>query len=140
MPMFSRYGPSPQSGMTVLEALVAVVILGLTTTAVVSLLAVGDRIALRRSGLSQSTLLAKNEAERLRIFETSHLLPGDTLYSEVVNGIGYDVSRTRVQGDSLPRDSVVMYGEYEVSVKRKTGPALAVSFRLLQGFYGEPMR
>jgi Tfp pilus assembly protein PilV len=126
--------------MTVLETLVAVLILGLTTTAVVSLLAVGDRIAGRRSGLSQATLLAKNEAERLRIYETSRLLPGDTLYSAIVNGIGYDVSRMRVHGDSLPRDSVIMYGEYEVSVKRKTGMALAVSFRLLQGFYGEPMR
>jgi hypothetical protein len=126
--------------MTVLETLIAVIILGLTTTAVVSLLAVGDRMAGRRSGLSQATLLAKNEAEKLRIFERSHLLPGDTLYSAIVNGIGYDVSRTQVRPDSLPRDSALMYREYEVSVTRKSGPALALSFRLLQGFYGEQMR
>lgn len=125
--------------MTVIETLVAMLILGLTTTAVVSLVVTGDGIAGRRSGLSYATIIAKNEAEKLRTYETSPVLPGDTAYSSFINGIGFDVSRVRVPGDSisLKSDSVVMYGEYTISVKRKSGPPTAVSFRLLQGFYGE---
>jgi hypothetical protein len=131
--------------MTVIETLVAMLILGLTTTAVVSLVVTGDGIAGRRSGLSYATIIAKNEAEKLRTYETSPVLPGDTAYSAFVNGIGFDVSRVRIPGDSISRgaprplmsDSVVMYGEYAISVKRKSGPPTAVSFRLLQGFYGE---
>jgi hypothetical protein len=131
------------AGTTILESLVAVLILGLTTTAVVSLVVTGDRMAGRRTGLSYATLIGKNEAEKLRTYETSPVLPGDTAYSAVVNGVEFDVSRTRVKGGSpahpvtlaSPLDSVVMYGEYSISVKRKSGLPLAVSFRLLQGFY-----
>jgi Tfp pilus assembly protein PilV len=130
-----------ETGMTVLESLIAVLILGATTSAVVSLVVSGDRIAGRRAGLSAATMLAKNEVERLRVFETSAVLPNDTEYSDVVNGIAYEVSRTRVKGSPLqraaPGDSVVSFGEYAVSVKRKSGPSQEVSFRLLQGYYDQ---
>jgi Tfp pilus assembly protein PilV len=136
-------GRPADAGMTVIETLVAIVILGLTTTAAVSLVAAGDRMAGRRSSLSYATIIGKNEAERLRMYETSPVVPGDTAYSAVVNGIEFDVSRTRVRvrSDSIQRavsrDSAVTYGEYAVSVKRKSGLPLSVSFRLLQGFYNE---
>jgi Tfp pilus assembly protein PilV len=131
-----------QSGTTILEALVAILILGLTTSAVVGLVVTGDKMAGRRSGLSYATLIGKNEAEKLRTYETAFVLPGDTEYSAVVNGIEFSVSRTRIYDSlaraqrALGRDSVITYGEYAISVKRKYGAPTAVSFRLLQGFYG----
>jgi hypothetical protein len=136
-----------QSGTTILEALVASLILGLTTSAVVSLVVTGDKMAGRRTGLSYATLIGKNEVEKLRTYETAAVLPGDTAYSAVVNGIEFAVSRTRIHGDSLQRaqrartrDSAVMYGEYAISVKRTLGLPVAVSFRCLQGFYGDQSR
>jgi hypothetical protein len=133
-----------QSGMTVVETLVAMLILGFTTTAVVSLVVTGDRIAGKRAGASYATIIGKNEAEKLRTYETSPLLPGDTSYSAIINGIEFDVSRMRIFGDSISAgttrpvngDSVIMYGEYAISITRKSGLPLSVSFRLLQGFYG----
>jgi Tfp pilus assembly protein PilV len=128
-----------ESGMTVLETLIAVLVLGLTTSAIVSCIVTGDRIAGRRSGLSLATLLAKNEVEKLHSFETALILPNDTSFSSNVNGIEFDVSRTRikVRRDTVVTDSTVYYGEYAISVKRKNVPAQAVSIRLLQGYYGE---
>jgi prepilin-type N-terminal cleavage/methylation domain-containing protein len=122
-------------GMTILEVLVALLILGFTTTAVVHLVVTGDRIAGRRSAVSYATVLAKNEAENLRTFERSPLLPNDTAYSDTVNGIEFDVVRTRVKAGLTAPDSVLYYQEFMLTVKRKTGIPLALSFRLLQGFY-----
>jgi hypothetical protein len=125
--------------MTVLETLVAVLILGLTTGAIVSCVVTGDRIAGRRTGLSLATLLAKSEVEKLHSYETALTLPNDTSFSSNVNGIEFDVSRTRirVRSDTVVTDSTVYFGEYAISVKRKNNPAQAVSVRLLQGYYGE---
>jgi hypothetical protein len=125
---------SPRSGLTILEALIALCILGFTMAAVVGLVVTGDKIAGRRTGVSYAVIIAANEAERLKNFQTSPVLPNDTVYSDTVNGITYDVTRTRIHRDSLPADSVIWYQEFAVSVKRTPGPGPAVTLRLLQGY------
>ena len=128
-----------QAGTTILETLVAILILGLTTSAVVSCVVTGDRIAGRRTALSYATSLARSEAEKLRSYETSMTLPNDTAYSSIINGMEFDVSRTRirVRQDTVITDSAASYGEYSISVQRKNVPLQTVSVRLLQGYYGD---
>jgi Tfp pilus assembly protein PilV len=122
------------SGMTIVEAMVAMVILSFTMAAVVHLIVTGDRISGRRSGLSYATILAQSEAERLRSYEKSLVLPNDTLYTQTTNGIGFTVSRKRIQNTTGIIDTL-SYREYAVVVKRIGGIVpLTLSFRLLQGF------
>jgi type II secretory pathway pseudopilin PulG len=125
------------AGMTIVEVLIALFILSAITSAVVSLIVTGDRIAGRRTGVSYATTIAKNEAERIRSSESASVLPGDTVYSDTVNGIEFEVSRTLIGGNvPPPRDSVILYQEYAVSVKRKLGSGLGFTFRMLQGYNG----
>lgn len=121
------------AGMTIIEALIAVLILGFTTSAIVHLLVTGDRISGRRSVISYATILAQNEAERLRSHEKSLVLPNDTLFDEPMNGIMFEVSRVRIQ-DKTAQIDTLPYREYAITVKRQTGPPIGVSFRLLQGY------
>jgi hypothetical protein len=125
--------------MTIIETLMAMLILACTTTAVLSLIVTGDRIAGRRSGLSYATMIAKNTAEQLRGYEKSAILPADTAYSDTVNGVVFRVSRARVLPGPISPDSIVPYGEYTITVERTGFPTapLSLSFRVLQGFYGE---
>ncbi|HUI91693.1 MAG TPA: hypothetical protein VLX68_05525 [Chitinivibrionales bacterium] len=125
---------SPTSGMTVIESLIAVLILGFTTTAVIGLIVTGDKIAGRRTNVACASIIAANEMERLKTFERSPVLPGDTVYSDTVNGLTFAVTRTRIRRDSLPADSVVVYQEFAVSVRRAPEQGPSVTFRLLQGF------
>jgi hypothetical protein len=125
-------------GMTILEAIIALCILGFTTAAVFSLVVTGDRIAGRRTGVSYASIIAANEAERLKNFQTSPVLPNDTAYSDTVNGLTYEVTRTRIHRDLLPADTVVLYQEFAVSVKRTIpGPGPLVTLRLLQGYLND---
>jgi type II secretory pathway pseudopilin PulG len=135
MLFMSRYTlRDSRSGMTILEALIALCILGFTTSAVVGLVVTGDRIAGRRTGVSYAVIIAANEAERLKNFQTSPILPSDTAYSDTVNGLTYDITRTRIHRDSLPADLIIWYQEFAVSVKRTPGPGPLVTLRLLQGY------
>jgi type II secretory pathway pseudopilin PulG len=132
-----RFAPR---GTTILEALIALLILSAITMSIVSLIVTGDRIAGRRTGVSHATTLARNEAERLRAEESAVVLQGDTTYYDTVNGIVFEVLRTRI-GDKLPPpDSVVRYQEYAISVKRMPPPGPAVSFRMLVGYNGTPVK
>ena len=131
---------SAPRGMTMLEALIALFILGAVIASVVGIIVTGDRIGGRRAGVSHATTIAKNEAERLRAGESGAVVPGDTAYFDTVNGIVFEVSRTRI-GDRLPPpDSIIPYLEYAISVKRLPQPGPAVAFRTLVGYNGTPVR
>jgi Tfp pilus assembly protein PilV len=129
-----------RSGMTILEAMIALFILGFTMTAVIGLVVTGDKIAGRRTGVSYATLIAANEAERLKNFQTSPVLPNDTAYSDTVNGLTYAVTRMRIRRDPLPADTIVLYQEFTVSVHRTPGPGPSVTLRLLQGYSNDKMQ
>lgn len=137
MPQFLslRRSGSP-FGMTLLEVLIGMFILGVTTLSIVGVVVTGDRIAGRRTGLSYASTLAKNEVEKLRSAQSALVIPGDTLYSETVNGIDFEVARQNVPNDSLLKDTFNICREYTVSVKRKPGTGLLVTFHFLQGYNG----
>lgn len=124
--------------MTILESLIAILILGITTTAITSLIVTGDMIAGRRTTVYAATTLAKSEIERLRAYEKALVLPKDTIYDEIVNGIEYEVKRTWVPNDTISMNSSVLHREYSISVGRKINQSVSVNFRTLQGYYGEP--
>jgi type II secretory pathway pseudopilin PulG len=126
--------------MTLLEVLIALFILGVTTSAIVGVIVSGDRIAGRRTSLSYATTIAKNEVERIRSAQTALVLLADTQYSDTVNGIEFEVSRINIPNDSLLADTVSLCREYTVSVTRQPGPEVSVTFRLLQEFNGSVIR
>jgi type II secretory pathway pseudopilin PulG len=126
--------------MTILESLIAMLILGITTTAVTNLIVTGDRIAGRRNAVSCATIIAKNEAERLRAYEKSLVLPKDTSYTEILNSIEFDVTRTWIKNDTVLVNSAVMHREYAITVTRKINRSVSLTFRMLQGYYGETTR
>jgi type II secretory pathway pseudopilin PulG len=129
-----------RSGMTILEVLIALFILSAVTTAVIGVIVTGDKISGRRSGVSYATTIAKNEAERLRAGQSALTLPGDTAYSDTVNGIVFGVSRSRIGESILAPDSVVPYQEYAISVSRIPAPGPVVTLRVLQGYNGATAR
>lgn len=133
-------GKSCSGGMTLLEVLIALFILGVTTSAIVGVIVSGDRIAGRRTSLSYATTIAKNEVERIRSAQTALVLLADTQYSDTVNGIEFEVSRINIPNDSLLADTVSLCREYTVSVTRQPGPEVSVTFRLLQEFNGSVIR
>jgi hypothetical protein len=122
-------------GMTILEVLIALFILSAVTTAVIGVIVTGDKISGRRSGISYASTIAKNEAERLRAGQSAIAIPGDTAYSDTVNGIVFAVSRVRIGASILAPDSVLPYQEYSIFVQR-IPPGPAVTLRVLQGYNG----
>lgn len=129
-----------RSGMTILEVLVAMLIVGIVITTMVNLIATGDRMAGRRHSLAGATLVAKNEAERLRAYEKSLVLPKDTAYTETYNGMDYDISRTWIKNDTLLVTSPVLHREYRITVAAKNNRSVSLTFRVLQGYYGDVSR
>ncbi len=129
-----------EHGMTIIEVLIALFILSVITSAVLGAVVTGDRIAGRRGGMSCAVTLAKNEAERLRGSESTIVVPGDTAYFDTVNGIVFQVARTRIGSRAPLADSVVLYWEYAISAQRIPQPGPAVTIRLIQGYYGATHR
>jgi Tfp pilus assembly protein PilV len=134
-PLLSKHA-SP--GFTVLEVLVAVFVLSCTVTAVLQLMLTGDRINARRQGISYATILASNQAETIRRQEESATLLGDTTYETNMNGLGFEVRRTRISPPETARpDTVIYLLEFSIAVTRKNEDNPLVHFRLLQGLHGK---
>jgi hypothetical protein len=125
------------SGFTVLEVLASLFILGCTVTAVMQLMLTGDRINVRRLGISYATMLASNQVETIRLQEEAAALMGDTTYETSMNGIAFEVRRSRISPpETIRPDTVINYLEFSVAVKRKPQDITLVNFRLLQGLHG----
>jgi len=124
-------------GLTVLETLIAAVILGLVITGVISLLASGDRLWGRRNAVSQALIVAQNDVERIRAAAMRDEKAGDTVCDEEINGIQYELRRTVTGQASDPlaaEQSNPELREISISVRRKDAGAELVKFILVQGY------
>jgi hypothetical protein len=131
-----HHAKNAPSGFTVLEVLAALFILGCTLTAVMQLMVTGDRINARRLGISNATIAASNQVETIRQQEESMALLEDTTYETSLNGIDFEVKRTRISPlNPIRPDTVINYLEFAVMVKRKNQDIPLVNFRLLQGLH-----
>jgi prepilin-type N-terminal cleavage/methylation domain-containing protein len=134
--MERKIAPRNQKGFTILEVMLTLFILTCTVTAVLQLMATGDRINGRRLGLSFATMLAGNQVETIRDQVKSVTLLGDTSYEASINGIGFDVRRVRVSpSEPIRPDTVINFLEFAVEVKRKNTDVALVRLRLLQGLH-----
>jgi prepilin-type N-terminal cleavage/methylation domain-containing protein len=124
-----------ESGFTIMEVLVSVFILGAVMTAVLNLMLSGDRINARRSVMAAECLLASSQVELIRMHERSPVMPGDTIYYEIVNKMSYRIERKKVKTEMTKiggKSSV--YAEYSVNVFCVNSNAPGLQTRLLQGF------
>jgi type II secretory pathway pseudopilin PulG len=124
-------------GLTVLETLIAAVILGLVITGVISLLTSGDRLWGRRNALSQALIVAQNDVERIRAAAMRDEKAGDTICDEEINGIQYELQRKVTEQASDPllvEESNPELREISISVRRKDANTELAEFMLVQGY------
>lgn len=122
-----------RNGFTVLEVIVAIFIFGCISAALVKTLSTADRIRSRASFISETTILAQNEAERLRnaaSFKTEVL---DCTYIATVNSRSYSVERRiiNIETGILENKNIP---EIELAIKTELSDSGYIHFRFLQGF------
>jgi prepilin-type N-terminal cleavage/methylation domain-containing protein len=122
-----------RDGFTVLEVIVAVFIFGCISAALVKTIMTADRIRGRATFISESTILAQNEAERLKNaagFKTEVL---DCTYTTSVNSKEYSVERRIIGIESgiLENKNIP---EIEIAIKPALSDSDYIYFRFLQGF------
>ena len=122
-------------GITILEIMAAICILGVTFTALMQGLLVADKVSGRRAAMGYATLLASNCAEQLRGLDNALVPPPDTVMEAQVNGIAFVVSRRALVPAAA--DAAGHFREYAIAVARKNQGDTLVRFRLLQGFADE---
>ncbi|MBD3393609.1 MAG: prepilin-type N-terminal cleavage/methylation domain-containing protein [Chitinivibrionales bacterium] len=119
-------------GMTVLEILVAVVILTVASTAFLRILAVGDRTRISTLRMQRAVLLASNEAERLKAHAGDAAVIGDTVYEVSFGKQVLIVERGPVEHDEFGEvDSLSEESEIGILVRQAGRDSAIVAFRLL---------
>jgi type II secretory pathway pseudopilin PulG len=127
----------PRQGFTILEVIVALFIFSCSLTAVMVLMATGDKINGRRMALSAATMVAASQVELLRQQDASLVVMEDTAYEETLNDITFEVKRIRYKPDiGKLIESPLSYNEYTVLVTRKNSENPSIQLRLLQGMAG----
>lgn len=125
------------NGFTIMEVMVAVVIFSIVLTAVLRLMSMGDTINGRRLWLSHATMLAANQAEKIRESENSLEIMGDTSYEESIDGKDFRIDRKRVGEPVDKLADTASCREYMIFVRRTADTAALVGLRLLQGTHAD---
>ena len=122
-----------RSGFTVLEVIVAIFIFGCVSAALVKTLETADRIRGRASFISESTILAQNEAERLRFAASYKTEVLDCTYIAHINSKYYSVERRVIDTETgVPENTNIP--EIELAIKTEHSDSGYIYFRFLQGF------
>ncbi len=128
-----------QAGLTLIEVIVAIAVLGFSLPAIMRLVAAADTMRGRSNQIAGATLLVRNEVERLRRIALLQEPLNDTSYTQTRDGLELRVER-RVLGD----DGFGGYGYFdpfetelkttEIYIGVYTGEERLISYRLLQGY------
>jgi prepilin-type N-terminal cleavage/methylation domain-containing protein len=122
-------------GFSIIESLVSLSIIGLTVSAVIGIIITTNKIAAKRTSVSNAAILVGNEVERLRKYENMITLPNDTVYIDTVNGIPFEIKTKRIINDSFAQDTAFYYQEFLITAKRVWEQDFScVKVRLLQGY------
>lgn len=128
-----------RAGMTIIEVMVAVVVLTTTTMFISQFLVSGDRIYGRSAHIERATRLARNEAELLKANAPIRSELEDSIYEVTVGERMYAVERKIIENES--HDSLFQgfpVQEIEIRVKNDLYDEQAiVEFRFLQGMSKE---
>jgi prepilin-type N-terminal cleavage/methylation domain-containing protein len=123
------------SGMTLVEVLVAMFILGVSSSMLFQLLTSGGLIRGRGYQVAAATRLAQNEAQIVRRIAASKAWLSDTSYDEVSDALALQVKRTVLRSedvDPLAGNLVTETVRIEVFPKDREKPL--ATFMLLQGY------
>jgi hypothetical protein len=128
-----------EDGLTVLEAILAAVVMVLVMTAVSQGIVAGDRARGKRLTVSRALLLAQSEAERVKYIAACSDTINDTLYSVVFGAASFEVVRQSVEKPDTARilpQGTVRVQEVVITARRLADPRPNVTLRLMQGFTG----
>lgn len=124
-----------RSGMTLLEVLLAVVIVSMVTTVFLRFLVSGERIRGRGMLISHAAVIAGNEAERIKSAAAgTGLIITDTAYEADAGGRTFIVERRAIESRNS-QETVIFSDcqEIEISVRKTESDSPLVRFRLIQG-------
>jgi prepilin-type N-terminal cleavage/methylation domain-containing protein len=124
--------PDNKSGYTVLEVIVAIVILGFASAALFQALTNGDKLRARSITMQNVSVIVANETERIKNETFRNGTITDSSYKFEINGRSYDVNRKVIEpvlGDTVNPCPV----ELELAVKECNSAAVPFRFRMLQG-------
>jgi len=125
---------SKNSGFTIVELMTAIFILSIITYSLFNGLYTGDRIKGKANATKAASLLASNEAERIRNEALQGIEPLELTYMETVSGITFTVSRKKIYNLSadIENNNVT---EIEISVEPHNKLFSSYKFKLVQGFH-----
>jgi len=129
-----KKGFSNADGFTITELMVAIFVFSIVSYSLFNGLSMGDRIKGRASATRAASVLASNEAERIRSEALQGIEPQELTYMETVSGITFTVSRRKIytQNVNIENNNVT---EMEISVEPQSKFFSSYTFRLVQGFH-----
>ena len=130
-------------GFTILEVTIAVLILTVTTSAIMQCLHTGDKIFWKSSTLDKASILAQNEVERIKSEAPVSEELEDLEFEKEIDNTTFIIKRKVIEEDSINSQ----FGSYpvkaiEIQVREyrddnyydEDSIKPLVSFRLLQGY------
>jgi len=129
-----KKGFSGASGFTITELMAAIFVFSIVSYSLFNGLSMGDRIKGRANAARAASVLASNEAERIRSEALQGIEPQELTYMETVSGITFTVSRRKIytQSANIENNSVT---EMEISVEPQSRFFSSYTFKLVQGFH-----
>jgi prepilin-type N-terminal cleavage/methylation domain-containing protein len=124
-------------GFTVMEVLVAIVILSLTSLAVLQFLYTFNNLYGRSTLLAQATAIARDEAETIKAKASQGTLPKEEEYAKAVGSRNFVIQRKIFDADSL-NGLIANYTikKIEIVVREERKPdGVLISVQFLQGYY-----
>lgn len=127
-----------QSGLTLIEVIVAIALLGFSLPAIMRLVASADTMRGRGNQIASATLLVRNEVERLRRIALRKEPFNDTSYTYVRDGLEMRLERRVISDDGF---GYGYFDPFETELKTRQihvavylGDERLASYRLLQGY------
>lgn len=121
---------SAKAGFTILEVLIALFILSLAVVASFSLLTTADQAAAIGKTSACSSILASNEAERIKCAVIQGDRINDTTYSDSIDGQFYDLKRTVLGSDNIGLNDTGLQ-VVEITLTKNAGEKVIGTYRVL---------
>ncbi len=123
------------SGFTLLEVIVAFFIFGCISAALLKALSAADRIQGRASLITNASMLAESEIERIRNKADFFEAVQDCTYTETAGSRIFQVDRRVIPPDDFSIEDKPEIMEIEVTVKENSqSSGSLVRYRFLQGY------
>ncbi len=122
-----------QSGVTILELMIAIFILSITSYSLFYGLRTGDTIIGKAKISGTAATLASNEAERVRNAALQNVRLQDSTYSETVSGVKYAVSRQIINASNINTENYA-FTEFEIRIAPQGTQFPPYVFKLIQGY------